>query len=1035
MPRGLGDILINLDATQLPEGPLATWTNTGTHPGDFTSDGTEIPQVATVSGVRGVSFLGGTSGPDGTHYVGPDAFQLSGATPRTVEAWVFNPSQQGEEAVFGWGRRGGPNGSNVSFGHGIDASFGAVGHWGAADDIGWNGAASFGRWTHIAYTFDGLTTAVYTDGQLANSKPTFLDTWGFDNTELSNLLRFRVARQNEADGTASGVGVGEITIARIRVHNLALLEQDILQTFNDEADTFGLGDLDEDGLPNWYEALYDFLDPNNPDDADLDEDEDGLSNLREYERETDPENPDTDGDGLTDGDEVDIYNTDPLLADTDGDGLSDGDEINVHGTEPLFADTDGDTFGDYQEIVHGSNPLIGSEEPDADRGPVIALDATAFETGPLPTWDNTGVMGGAFTSSPEVPNVVVAQQIPGVQLNGSTHFYTGPGTPGFLAGNSNRTIEAWILNPAAADEETIFSWGRRGGPDGSNVSFNHGLNATYGAVGHWGAPDIGWGDPANVLQGQWTHVAYTYDAVLQTTRVYSNGIEVNFEELATPLNTHALDTLGRPLPFRVGSQNEANGDPTGGLRGSMTIGELRVYDRVVSGTDLQASFTAGADKYGTIDYDGDGIPTWFERLYSFLDPNIAADAALDEDEDDLSNLEEYLAGTDIENPDTDGDGISDGDEVKIHGTNPLNADTDQDGLTDGRELEIGTSPLIPDSDFDGFTDGQEVFRGSDPMGATTPNFDDLLPFVTLDATELPLGPLEAWPNTGAMGGVFNASENAIASVTSIDGIRGVTLNGAEFYTGPAAPVFVGGGNSWSVDAWIYNPAANTEETLVAWGRRGGPDGTNVGIFHGTNGTWGAMELWGGPDTPWGANAEEIAQNVVQGAWTHVGYTHDGLTQSVAVYSNGSLAFSKVLPAPLNIFNVDNAAVPRPLPFRVGIQNSAAGSTDGQFGSLSIAKVRIYDQSLTAAQMTELYSSEVEGFTVVAAPSIDSIAVDEETGAVTIQWEVASGRTYTVQYSSELENWEDLATGLDSGSFTETPNFEGDPVRFYRVIAE
>lgn len=50
---------------------------------------------------------------------------------------------------------------------------------------------------------------------------------------------------------------------------------------------------------------------------------------------------DTDGDGLTDGDEGNIYNTDPLKYDTDGDGVIDSDEI-LLGLDPNDS-TDGDT--------------------------------------------------------------------------------------------------------------------------------------------------------------------------------------------------------------------------------------------------------------------------------------------------------------------------------------------------------------------------------------------------------------------------------------------------------------------------------------------------------------------------------------------------------------------------------------------------------------------------------------------------------------------------------------------------------------------
>lgn len=64
-----------------------------------------------------------------------------------------------------------------------------------------------------------------------------------------------------------------------------------------------------------------------------DVDGDGLTNDQEAAIGTNARKADTDGDGLSDGDEVNIYHTNPLLVDTDGDGMSDGDEI-AAGTDP-----------------------------------------------------------------------------------------------------------------------------------------------------------------------------------------------------------------------------------------------------------------------------------------------------------------------------------------------------------------------------------------------------------------------------------------------------------------------------------------------------------------------------------------------------------------------------------------------------------------------------------------------------------------------------------------------------------------------------
>ena len=57
---------------------------------------------------------------------------------------------------------------------------------------------------------------------------------------------------------------------------------------------------------------------------------------------TDPTVKDTDGDGLSDGDEVNITGTYPKDEDTDNDGLIDGEEVNrIPPTDPKLADTDG----------------------------------------------------------------------------------------------------------------------------------------------------------------------------------------------------------------------------------------------------------------------------------------------------------------------------------------------------------------------------------------------------------------------------------------------------------------------------------------------------------------------------------------------------------------------------------------------------------------------------------------------------------------------------------------------------------------------
>lgn len=67
-------------------------------------------------------------------------------------------------------------------------------------------------------------------------------------------------------------------------------------------------------------------------------------------------------------------------------------------------------------------------------------------------------------------------------------------------------------------------------------------------------------------------------------------------------------------------------------------------------------------------------------------------APVDSDGDSLTDLEEQALGTNINLIDSDFDGLSDYEEVKIYNTDPLNPDTDGDGFNDGDEVKNGYNP-------------------------------------------------------------------------------------------------------------------------------------------------------------------------------------------------------------------------------------------------------------------------------------------------------------------------------------------------------
>ncbi|MFA6234437.1 MAG: OmpA family protein [Bacteroidota bacterium] len=98
----------------------------------------------------------------------------------------------------------------------------------------------------------------------------------------------------------------------------------------------------------------------------------------------------------------------------------------------------------------------------------------------------------------------------------------------------------------------------------------------------------------------------------------------------------------------------------------------------------------------------------------------------DYDSDLLENQEEAELGTDPYEIDTDIDGLTDYEEVRVHSTSPIKPDTDDDGLGDYFEItKYGTDPLKPDTDEDRLSDVDEVMvYNTDPRKPDTD--DDML---------------------------------------------------------------------------------------------------------------------------------------------------------------------------------------------------------------------------------------------------------------------------------------------------------------------
>ena len=175
--------------------------------------------------------------------------------------------------------------------------------------------------------------------EIANKAITPSENWSVDIPGL-------IVGKNMITVTATGL-LGKTT------------SQTIVLVNQNEENSDGLvldtGDDDNDFLLNWQEDVY------CTDKKKADTDGDGLTDYQEiFITLTDPLKVDTDGNGINDGDE-DFdndklnnkqecqYNADPYKADTDGDGLTDYEEVFITLTDPAKADTDGNGINDGDE--------------------------------------------------------------------------------------------------------------------------------------------------------------------------------------------------------------------------------------------------------------------------------------------------------------------------------------------------------------------------------------------------------------------------------------------------------------------------------------------------------------------------------------------------------------------------------------------------------------------------------------------------------------------------------------------------------------
>ncbi|QDE70500.1 cell envelope biogenesis protein OmpA [Myxococcus xanthus] len=358
----------------------------------------------------------------------------------------------------------------------------------------------------------------------------------------------------------------------------------------------------------------------------VDTDGDGLTDAEEVVLGTDPENPDTDGDGLPDGIEVNVAGTDPLDDDSDDDGILDGNEDANHNgivdegeTDPNNRDTDGDLLSDGLELG-----LTEPQGTDTDMTRFVADSDPTTTTDPL----NPDTDGGSVRDGIEDAN-----------RNGRVDpDETDPLNPADDVDSDGDGIDdateiALGLDPNDADSDDD------GVPDGID-----GITDTDGD----GLIDALDPDSDN-------------DGIL-------DGTEMGVTLESAPADTDRNSPNFRPDADPSTTTDPKNPDTDGdGLRDGE---EDANHDGRVDSTETDPN-NADTDDDGLTD----GVEVRGNNPTNPLDPDTDGDGLLDGAEDANRNGSFDNGETDPNNADTDGGGVNDGEEV-TGGTNPLDGNDD-----------------------------------------------------------------------------------------------------------------------------------------------------------------------------------------------------------------------------------------------------------------------------------------------------------------------------------------------------------------------
>lgn len=489
-----------------------------------------------------------------------------------------------------------------------------------------------------------------------------------------------------------------------------------------------------------------------------DYDGDGASNIVEIKQGTDQYNPDTDGDGIRDGDD-----SSPL----ENQMKHDPDGYNLPGSLNSGLKWRWD-FED-RAVVGGKTQLA----PFGGNGSLIYLEAENSEGfRPGKGLVSAGVQlapTGTISAPKGTPTLTFRRYISSSgQLSDYHALFKGS------HGDVSASFCQWVrFGPGSltgiTQDQTFLSVGRK-----NNGIATADVHLVLNQNGHIvlendslsGVPRNPlqrWSIPGSLDDGNWHHIVFT-----------SSGLsgQIHIDGVLLPRTTIGNTNGGSSLLSKIPDNNIANQGffqygkrlPSGsGSLASprMTLDRIRIYDRVLSQEEIQALYDQDIDGDGFVDRvegqadfwtdtNGDGIRDP-DELSWIMDPFYRDLPDADHDGDGRTSWLE-LNGNPKTSPkkfDTDGDGMGDQWEL-LNSLNPINPidgpiDFDSDGLVNTEEHLLGTDPLSSDTDLDGIPDGEDPDPTDQDDLPENPLAPELPLYLTVNTSGVPFSDTQTIP--------------------------------------------------------------------------------------------------------------------------------------------------------------------------------------------------------------------------------------------------------------------------------------------------